>query len=60
MFVFIKRPEKDNDFDKETVTVEVNASDISWPDLVEKFIQFLRGCGYSITDEDLKGFFSDD
>ena len=54
MFVFTRTSSDDDRFDKETVRMEVYNDEISWPDLMEKFAQFLRGCGYSFTNEDMK------
>lgn len=50
MYTFKKIPDLDNEFDASTVTIEVDAVDRQ--ELINTFIEFLSGCGFST--EDLK------
>lgn len=34
-----------------TVTMTVNNDDITWPELLGKFLEFLKGCGYYIDND---------
>lgn len=47
MFKFIRTSDPEHAPDAAEIEYRVLSNDVTWPDLVEEFMQFLRGCGYS-------------
>ncbi len=43
-FKFIKESKKIR------ITHEISDNEITWPELIEEFVDFLRGCGYKIEE----------
>ena len=48
MIKFIKITDLENRHDRVVVEHTVEDNDVSWPDLLEDFFHFLRGCGYQV------------
>ena len=47
MFKFIKTSDPENEHDASEIEYRVLSNDVTWPDLVEEFMRFLLGCGYT-------------
>jgi len=47
MFKFIKTSDPENAHDASEIEYRVLSNDVTWPDLVEEFMRFLLGCGYT-------------
>lgn len=47
MFKFIKTSDSENEHDASEIEYRVLSNDVTWPDLVEEFMRFLLGCGYT-------------
>lgn len=50
MIKFIKEPDEKNPYDNNRLIYECN--DLTWPDILESFKDFLAGCGFSGVDDD--------
>lgn len=48
MYKFIKIKDPTNEHDVVDVNVRVTNSDITWPELTEVYVHFLRACGYVV------------
>jgi len=47
------------DKDSSMVYAVCNGEDETWMSLMDKFVMFLKGCGYFIEDEDIVDYFSE-
>ena len=47
MFKFIKTSDSENEHDASEIEYRVLSNDVTWPALVEEFMRFLLGCGYT-------------
>ncbi len=50
MYKFIKTKDKDNTYDASDIVYRIRGADVTWHDLIDHFVHFLRGCSYIIDE----------
>lgn len=54
MYSFIKKPNEEFNDDHTTVEFTVGRDDVTWVDLLDSFLDFLRGCGFEVSVDDIR------
>ena len=48
MYEFVKLKDENNEYDHREVVHRVVTEGLTWYELIDEFVDFLRGCGYTI------------